>query len=126
MSLSTPLARQRSTVAALHLAALLLLGLRLYVRTLPPTPGALPGPADAESAWWGLWPVTYAPGWAVAVGALAVIAPMLVFWWRERWLQLRSQGARQRSSWRYLLPASLALVAAFFAFPIAHTRWGDA
>ncbi len=126
MSLSITLARQRSTVAALHLTALLLLGLRLYVRTLPPTPGALPGPADAESVWWGLWPVTYAPGWAVAMGALAVIAPMLVFWWSERWPQLRSQGARQGSSWRYLLPASLALVAAFFAFPIVHTRWGDA
>ncbi|MEZ4580242.1 MAG: hypothetical protein R3A10_01080 [Caldilineaceae bacterium] len=52
-------------------------GLHLYVRTLPPTPTPIPTPQDAESAWWGLWPVTYAlpPGQSgVALAVIAAIA----------------------------------------------------
>ncbi|MEZ4714629.1 MAG: hypothetical protein R2851_00830 [Caldilineaceae bacterium] len=40
--------RQRVLMAALHGVALLLLGLHLYVRTLPPTPAPIPAPGCRE------------------------------------------------------------------------------
>lgn len=108
-------------VAGLHVVALAVLALHLYVRTLPPTPTAIPAPDSAEAAWWGLWPVAYAPGWAVWASALAVIASAAAFW---------LPAARSRTApappWAAQALLSVALVAAFFAFPLAHTRWGDA
>ena len=114
-------------MAALHGVALLLLGLHLYVRTLPPTPAPIPTPQDAESAWWGLWPVTYVPAWVVWCGALAVMTAIVWAWWNE----FRAPGtdvvdAPVRKSGWVLIVLSVLLVIGFFLFPIAHTRWGDA
>jgi len=119
----------RLLVAALHLIALGLLGLHLYVRTLPPTPTPIPTPESAETAWWGLWPVTYLPLWAVLAGLVVVVAPILLYWLRElRHPQL--PATQQSSTPPWLQPAlwmlSALLLAAFFLFPIVHTRWGDA
>ena len=114
-------------MAALHGVALLLLGLHLYVRTLPPTPTPIPTPHDAESVWWGLWPVTYAPAWAVWSGALAVIAAIAWAWWREvRAPDDTVVDTPVQTSGRILVVLSLLLIIGFFLFPIAHTRWGDA
>jgi hypothetical protein len=117
----------RRLVAALHLVTLILLGLQLYVRTLPPTPEPIPPSASAEAAWWGFWPVTYLPAWAVLAGVLAVAGAIAVYWFVGG---KAAVSGTERGSARLLWPAlwllSLALVVAFFAFPIAHTRWGDA
>ena len=124
-----PPQNSRLLVAALHLVALGLLGLHLYVRTLPPTPDPIPAPDSAEIAWWGLWPVTYLPQWTALAGVVVVVAPILGYWLRE--LRHPQQSATQQSSTPpWLQPAlwtiSAALLAAFFLFPIVHTRWGDA
>lgn len=122
---------ERNLVIALHCVALALLGLHLYVRTLPPTPAPIPPPDSAEAAWWGLWPITYLPTWAVLAGVMVVVAVIVVYWLTSatRRAQEEQRGAPPVSA-RWLWPAlwlvSLALVAAFFLFPIAHTRWGDA
>jgi hypothetical protein len=123
---------QRSLMAALHAVALALLGLHLYVRTLPPTPTPIPTPQDAESAWWGLWPVTYVPGWTVSLGTLAMLMMIAWAWWREMRMPstVPSVAAEPVAAprWRSRVPVliSALLVLAFFAFPIVHTRWGDA
>ncbi len=77
--------RQRLSVAGLQAVALVLLALQLYVRTLPATATPIPTPESAEAHWWGLWPVTYLPGWLVAVGAVAVVAPILLWWTKTGW-----------------------------------------
>lgn len=126
---------QRNIVISLHLIALLLLGLQCYVRTLPPTPTPLPDPNSAEGAWWGFWPATYAPTWAVTIGALIVLGVIGLFWrseisaqswWFETGHQEALLGARHTRYFWWLLGLSLLLVGAFFRFPIVHTRWGDA
>jgi hypothetical protein len=116
-------------VTTLHLIALGLLGLHLYVRTLPPTPDAIPTPESAETAWWGLWPVTYLPMWAVAMGGAAVAASILYYWLLE--LRRPQNNAEPASGAdRLIQPAlwmlSAVLLTTFFLFPIVHTRWGDA
>ena len=114
---------RRLLVIALQSIALIVWGLHLYVRTLPPTPTPIPAPGSAEAAWWGLWPITYAPAWSVWLGTLALLA--FIAWW---WLRGRRQAihftATRLSPVYYVLAGALTL--AFFAFPIAHTRWGDA
>ena len=126
---------QRNIVTGLHLIALILLGLQLYVRTLPPTRTPLPDPNSAESAWWGFWPATYAPTWAVTVGALIVLGVIGLFWrseisaqsgWFETGHGATLFDARHTRHFWWLLGLSLLLVCAFFRFPIVHTRWGDA
>jgi len=117
----------RRLVAALHVVALILLGLHLYVRTLPPTPEPIPPPASAEAAWWGFWPVTYLPAWAVLAGVIAVVGAIAVYWFVGGKANAGGAGRRlTRVLWLALWLISLALVVAFFAFPLAHTRWGDA
>ncbi|GIK73963.1 MAG: hypothetical protein BroJett021_29510 [Chloroflexota bacterium] len=116
-------------MTALHVIALGLLGLHLYVRTLPPTPDPIPAPESAETAWWGLWPITYLPMWAVATGVIAVIASIFSYWLIE--LRRPQNNAKQtpdaaRSIQSVLWVLSIVLFAAFFLFPIVHTRWGDA
>ena len=112
---------QRRLALGLQGMALLLTALHLFVRTLPATPTPIPAPGDPESAWWGLWPVTYAPGWAVILGSLLVLAVTI-----GSWRSLRSPTAN-RSMPRWALPGMAALLfLAFFLFPLAHTRWGDA
>jgi hypothetical protein len=118
--------RKHLLVALLHGVGLALLALHLYVRTLPPTPTAIPAPTDAEAAWWGFWPVTYLPEWAVWAGGLAVIGATAL-WWLAAWRGV-SAGfwSRLPRALPLLTMVSGVLVAAFFAFPIIHTRWGDA
>ncbi len=114
---------RRLLVIALQSIALIVWGLHLYVRTLPPTPTPIPAPGSAEAAWWGLWPITYAPAWSIWLGTLALLA--FIGWW---WLRGRRQPilftATRLSPIYYVLAGALTL--GFFAFPIAHTRWGDA
>ncbi len=110
-------------VAGLHAVALAVLALHLYVRTLPPTPTAIPAAESAEAAWWGLWPATYAPAWAVWVGALAVVISAAAYWLPPARTQ---RPAVPALPWAALALLSALLVVAFFIFPVAHTRWGDA
>jgi hypothetical protein len=111
-------------VAALQLVAVIVWALHLYVRTLPPTPTAIPAPDSAETAWWGLWPITYLPWWAIWAGTFVLLA--MISWWRRRPpIAEASTPAHSRLALRYYALAAV-LLAAFFAFPIAHTRWGDA
>jgi hypothetical protein len=116
-------------VAGLYGIVLGLLALHLYVYQFPPTPTPMPVPADPESAWWGLWPITAAPAWAVYSGAIVVVMSILITGW---WLS-RSPAANPSPNTsphpvsRILYPLfCLLLLLAFFRFPIAHTRWGDA
>ncbi len=126
--------QQRSMVAGLHLLALLLLGLQFYVRTLPPTPTPIPDPTSPEAAWWGLWPVTYAPLGAITLGAGLVVGLLGIFWLAElhfRPAEPQSEDAKRPFTFHHshfigLLVCSLLLTLAFFTFPIVHTRWGDA
>lgn len=122
---------QRFLVAALHTVALILLGLHLYVRSLPPTPEAIPGSGSAEAAWWGLWPITYLPAWAVVAGAVVLLSSIILYWVRELTAVSAQPGEDRQPAGRSLLRPVLLLIsvlmaAAFFLFPIAHTRWGDA
>lgn len=110
-------------VAGLHAITLTLLALHLYVRTLPPTPQPIPAPGDAEAAWWGLWPVTYVPGWALWAGVMAVVAAIAYAWWQWRAPELPDASRR---SGPILAAIAAVLAVAFYAFPLAHTRWGDA
>ncbi|NJN81049.1 MAG: hypothetical protein HC802_01335 [Caldilineaceae bacterium] len=125
--------KRRSLVAMLgfHLIVLALLLLAAYVRTLPPTPTAIPEPSSAEAGWWGLWPVTYLPQWAFALGAVLIVALVATGWFRA----FNSGPAQpdavlpaETEPWqrRLLVLISALLLVAFFLFPIAHTRWGDA
>ncbi|MCX6045727.1 MAG: hypothetical protein NT075_11495 [Chloroflexi bacterium] len=125
---------QRKVVAGLHLIALLLLGLQLYVRTYPPTPTPIPEPATPEAVWWGFWPVTYVASWVVAIGAGLVIGLIVLFWLLDLYIpKARHEAASSKPSetlsqshFAVLLGMSTLLILAFFAFPIVHTRWGDA
>ena len=129
--------QRRFAVASLQGLALCLLGLHLFVRTLPGTTTAIPEPDSAEAAWWGLWPATYLPLWTVAGGVLLVVGPILLWWWVEikrhgtQQAALRAADTRaharaaQRTTWLLAL-VSVLLCVAFFLLPVAHTRWGDA
>lgn len=109
-------------ITGLHAITLLLLALHVYVRTLPPTVEPIPTPADAEAAWWGLWPVTYlAPLW-FWLGTALVLAT-LVWSWR---MATTVAPARPTISPRWFYAISALLVITFYLFPIVHTRWGDA
>ncbi len=122
--------RQRILVLGLHLIALGLLALQAYVRRFPPTATAIPEPDTPEALWWGLWPITYLPAWAFALGAIAIIVGIAYAWWRELTRALGGDtrpSATQHARIAYVLAAvSALLVVAFFAFPVVHTRWGDA
>lgn len=103
-----------------------LIGLHLYVLTLPPSAGPLPETGEAEALWWGFWPVRYPSQWLVWAGAGIVLGLML-----RQWLRLGAQPSPARVKptksvgMGLLYGLALALAVAFFAFPIVHTRWGD-
>lgn len=137
--------RQRRAVLLLYGLLLLLIGLHIFVLTLPATAGALPEPGEAEARWWGFWPVRYPPAWAVGLGMAMVLGSMLWLWRRVNpddqrlsTSQISSEGAKESSFAPSLLRVKqncellslfaliLALICAFFLFPIVHTRWGDA
>jgi len=109
---------ERKTVILLYGLLFLLIGLHLYALTLPATLGALPEMGEAEAHWWGFWPVRYPPIWAVWLGAAVVIASMIWQW--------RAADRPFRSAHLSGVAFAFLLVFAFFAFPIVHTRWGDA
>lgn len=118
------ISRQRILVAGLHLFTFVLLGLHLYVRSLPPTPTAMPAPESAETVWWGLWPVHYVPGWMVIAAASAVVGLMIWLGFRGRTTSFPVVSKRQE---RLILCAVFVVLwAAFVFWPIVHTRWGDA
>lgn len=121
--------RRRLRVAGLQIVALALLALHLFTRTLPPTPTPIPAPDSAEAVWWGFWPVTYLPVWAVVVGVIGVCVPILLYWGRELMAargRIDSQETDSATHWLWLLLISLLFFVAFYRFPLAHTRWGDA
>lgn len=136
--------RQRLLVAGLQIIVLALLGLQFYVRILPPTPTAIPEADSAEAAWWGLWPITYLPTWAMMVAAFLIIGWIIVWWWRELfpWPKLRVTSYELRNTphatplnlaqvkgnaqHAFIIAIILLLLLAFYTFPIVHTRWGDA
>lgn len=113
--------RDRAIIAGLHAIGLILLALHGWVRTLPPTPAPIPEPSDAESAWWGLWPATDVPTPFMLLGTFVVVAAMVWGWWRLERGTDRTGASLRRRWW-----VALLLGIAFFAFPIVHTRWGDA
>ena len=121
--------RQRRLVVVCHAITLLLLALQLYVRTLPPTPTAIPEAGSAEAAWWGLWPVTYLPTWVMRAAAAVIIGWIVAWWCQERWSWPKSRITNYElritaTSLRVIIV--LLLLLAFYTFPIVHTRWGDA
>ncbi len=128
---SAPRVGPRLAVLGLHALALGLLGLHLYVRTLPPAPTVIPELDSTEGAWWGLWMVQYVPGWGVLAGAVGVglltayclllVAPQQVIGNVEHHL---AQGRGLPLATCGLLLATFFF--AFYLFPTAHTRWGDA
>jgi hypothetical protein len=133
--------RMRLVIVFLHGVALALVAASLYARTLPPTPTAIPDPTSAEAAWWGLWPVTYLPTWATAVGAMLVVGLIAAWWWRDiqRGRACERSVAEGNADAARSLPAQMTgrlfagliilsalIVGAFYIFPLAHTRWGDA
>lgn len=136
-------------VGGFHVLGLTLLALQLWVRRLPPTSDPIPAPESAEAAWWGLWPVTYLPPLWFWAGVCTVLTSMVWGWWLLRRSDAppprhaeesatkhppstevrtpRDPSQTQGDGGRYLWPlVSIALLVAFFAFPIVHTRWGDA
>ena len=131
---------QRWLVASLHLLTLLLLALHLYVRTLPLTPTPIPEADSAEAAWWGLWPVTYVPLWAIFLATLLISGWMVGWWARElinnfqlritnyelRGRPLGAQHATRNTQHAPLVILAVVLLLVFYAFPLVHTRWGDA
>jgi hypothetical protein len=122
---------QSATALALQVLALLLLGLHLYVYfALPPSPpNTVPDQASVETAWWGLWPVHSLPPWAVLLGGALVIGAIALTWFAPSHpgpAPVRAPAAPTRVQ-RLALPLVTAvLFAAFYLFPLAHTRWGDA
>ena len=120
----------RAPVVRLHLIAVILLALGGYVRTLPPTPTAIPEAGTPEANWWGLWPVTYLPAWAVWCGGAVVVLYIALFWWGQSRLAPRVLSQTQQRKldvpWLALVLVSVVLFGLFFLFPIVHTRWGDA
>ncbi|MEZ4862333.1 MAG: hypothetical protein R3C14_13540 [Caldilineaceae bacterium] len=133
-------AGHRLPLALFRLLTCFLLALHLYVRTLPPTTTPIPADTSAEAAWWGLWPATYPPSWSVIVATLLLLCLTLGWWLLEQFPALLptryTQGPFERvirgdpldvpQKLAPLLSGSLLLLIAFFAFPIVHTRWGDA
>ena len=124
MTLRSPGPRQTLAVGGLHVLALALLALHVGVRSLPPTPAPIPPPDSAEAAWWGLWPVTYTPAPWFWAGCALVLAAMVWGWWQIRQPIDRPPSTPSGGPWR--VAVAVLLVVSFFAFPIAHTRWGDA
>ncbi|MEM7533649.1 MAG: hypothetical protein AAF639_15805 [Chloroflexota bacterium] len=103
---------------------LLLLALHIYVYTFPPTPTPIPEPTDPEAAWWGLWPVTYLPLWAMILGSLTVLLSVLFAMFAST---KKSSFSQKLDFWHITIPITIFLFAVvFLSFPIAHTRWGDA
>lgn len=117
--------RQRIVAVALNLAALGLLALHLVASRQPASAGAIPLPAEAESAWWGMWFMTMLPDWVVLVAATSVVMSVVVaLFFALRPLPPATEAPEKSEGWIFVVAAGL--LAAFVFFPIVHTRWGDA
>jgi hypothetical protein len=140
MSLRPSTRLQLATAVALQGLALLLFGLHAYVywRLPPSPPNTVPDALSVETAWWGLWPVHYLSPWQVVLGGAALVTTIAATWvWGRRADTVGSspeheaggsQPQSPRAAWQSaVLPVlALLLLAAFYLFPTAHTRWGDA
>lgn len=111
-------------IPTLHILALGLWGLHWYVRAFPPTLPSIPGPDSPETRWWGLWPATYLPAWGMIIGSTLLLLCLLVAWRISMSPQSEKDGSRPDPRW--IWGVSTLFVAAFYLFPIVHTRWGDA
>ncbi|MBV7334394.1 hypothetical protein KFU94_40395 [Chloroflexi bacterium TSY] len=104
--------------------------MHIYVYTLPLTPVAIPEPDHAETVWWGFWPIQYASWWLVAIGTMVICGVIFVFWLDEaKQSNVWSRWGKELwvlSSFGSLYVVAIALIISFFAFPLIHTRWGDA
>ncbi len=122
---------ERLYVFALHALVLAFAMLARFVRQLPPTPTAIPEAASAESRWWGMWPVTYLPDWIFFAALGVLILTLAVAWYGWLGGPLPIVRPMQRLVAK-LSPATrniillLCFLVAFFAWPVVHTRWGDA
>ncbi|MEZ4673509.1 MAG: hypothetical protein R2932_04605 [Caldilineaceae bacterium] len=110
------------------LLTLILTALHLYVWTLPRTPTAIPEPNTPEAQWWGLWPVTYLPGWAMGLGVGLILLSLAVCVWRPGWFVRLGKRDGGMTVWSLVIGGLVmgGLVIGFYSFPIVHTRWGDA
>ncbi len=123
--------RERLSVFTLHALVLIFALLALYVRQLPPTVTAIPEADSAESHWWGLWPVTYLPNWLFFCSLVVLLLTVAGAWcgWLGGALPV---GKRLNRLIPYFSPTKsfiilgLGFLLAFFAWPVVHTRWGDA
>ncbi len=126
-----PGVRLRAAIIGLHLITIALLGLHLYVRTLPPAPTVIPELDSTEGAWWGLWMVHYVPWRGIVWGATGVVlltAYCLLLTGRRGMSKYvvndDHRDQRLPLATCYLLLA--ILLPLLYLFPAAHTRWGDA
>ncbi len=112
-------------LTAFHALALGLTALHLYAATLPATATPIPTPEDAESAWWGVWPITYVATPLLWIGAAVILLLVIGGWW---WMRYgRPVGSTTGSiPDHWLWPAAALIFVSFWVFPIVHTRWGDA
>ena len=123
--------QQRILAIGLNVVVLILLLLTIYVWLLPQSVTPIPEVGSDEAAWWGVWPVKVASGAVFAGAILMVLGAMVTAWWfpLEAEEKVR-QGDKGRSSNLLvsLFPflVSALFMSAFFLFPVAHTRWGDA
>lgn len=130
MTASVARQRQRLLVFGLHLVAVGILALQTFVRRFPPTATAIPEAGSPEALWWGLWPITYLPDSLFLAGATAILLLIGFLWWREFAAKPAPSNAThllaKSGAWYALVIISSLLILAFYAFPIVHTRWGDA
>lgn len=82
---------------------------------------------DAESVWWGLWPATYVPStwfWLATSSLAALLTAAAVAIACAPLSEVEFGWVKHMTP--VVIALSAALFVAFFLFPIAHTRWGDA
>ncbi|MCB0080170.1 MAG: hypothetical protein KDE47_04545 [Caldilineaceae bacterium] len=122
----------RAPILLLHFITLGLCAVALYVYRLPPTLTAIPEEGSAESQWWGLWPVTYLSPTVFLSGLAIILLTASLLWYftlpeapRATTNNAHPSSHRHLSQWPYFL-LTAGFIGAFYAFPISHTRWGDA
>ena len=120
--LMQPERQQRILAIGLNVIVLLLLLLSAYVWLLPQSVTPIPQAGSHEALWWGLWPIKVASG-ICFTGAVLLLLGSLFYGWRS--IESKVQTKERENNLLLALFAALLLIA-FFLFPLAHTRWGDA